>query len=273
MRHCAGTSWVSAVLASAVLAWSGIARAQAESSSTAETLFREGREAVKRGDYAVACPKFAESQRLDPANGTLLNLALCEEGWGQVSEARRHFREVLAALDLDEQRRAIATEHVEALDRNAASTSAPAPAAGSDPGPVTTGSAPAPTAPLFAAPNTPVPRDSDSASTSPHAAVYVLGGLGLLSLSTCAVTGLLVIDRAETVNAHCPNKFCDEEGLAAASSGRTLSAVSTATFGVGVALTALSAYFLLQPSKTSSRSAVTVGGLYDGAKVSWVREF
>jgi hypothetical protein len=117
-------------------------------------------------------------------------------------------------------------------------------------------------------------RDSESTtSSSPHAAVYVLGGLGLISLATCAVTGILVIDRADTVNTHCPNKLCDDEGLAAASSGRTLSAVSTATFGVGVALTALSAYFLLQPSKTAPRSAVRVGGTPNGANVTWVRQF
>jgi hypothetical protein len=259
------------VVGSAALVWCASAGAQTESSE-AETLFREGREAVKRGDYAVACPKFEESQRLEPANGTLLNLALCEEGWGRAAEASVHFEEVLRAPDLDDQRRAIAMEHAAALARNAEKPvpTAPPPAPVGDP-PAPAGAASTPPA----LPSTePIPRDSErTASSSPHAAVYVLGGLGLLSLTTCAVTGILVIDRADTVNAHCPNKLCDEEGLAAASSGRTLSAVSTATFGVGVALTALSAYFLLQPSKSSPRSAITVGGLYNGARLSWVREF
>jgi hypothetical protein len=267
------TSWASALLGFAAFAWCGIAAAQTESASTAETLFREGREAVKRGDYAVACPKFEESQRLDPANGTLLNLALCEEGWGHVDDARRHLKEVLAAPDLDEQRRTIATEHATALERTG-STETPAPATLSKLEPVA--DPPAPETPAAAAPSPlpaePIARDAEP-SASPHAAVYVLGGLGLASLATCAVTGIMVIDRADTVNAHCPNKLCDDEGLAAASTGRALSAVSTATFGVGVALTALSAYFLLQPSKASSRSAVTVGGLRSGAHVSWVREF
>lgn len=268
-------SWASAVLGFAVFAQSNVAIAQAESSSTAETLFREGREAVKRGDYAVACPKFEESQRLDPANGTLLNLALCEEGWGHADDARKHLREVLAAPDLDEQRRAIATEHAAALAGNASADATPAPAVA--PKLDTAADPPARGSPAALSPARaagPVARDADpSASSSPHAAVYVLGGLGLASLATCAITGIMVIDRADTVDAHCPNKLCDDEGLTAASSGRTLSAVSTVTFGVGVALTALSAYFLLQPSKITPRSAVRIGGIPGGANISWARQF
>jgi hypothetical protein len=276
MNHRGRTSWVSVSLALAALAWCNLAGAQQESPSHAETLFRQGREAVKRGDYAVACPKFEESQRLDPANGTLLNLALCEEGWGRLVEARMHLREVLAASDLDEQRRAIAMEHAKALDRK--STAQEATTTAAEPEAETVATPPTPpvaasTPPTPASPAPVRPDREPTASTSPHAAVYVLGGLGLLSLTTCAVTGILVIDRADTVNTHCPNKLCDDEGMAAASSGRALSAVSTATFGVGIALTALSAYFLLQPSKTAPRSAVTIGGLPNGARLSWVREF
>src|SRR6478735_9605838 len=45
----------------------------------AEALFDEGRRLLAAARFAEACPKFAESQRLDSALGTLLNLGDCYE--------------------------------------------------------------------------------------------------------------------------------------------------------------------------------------------------
>ena len=44
--------------------------------AAAEALYREGRALMEKGDLDAACPKLAESQRLDPSSGTALNLEI-----------------------------------------------------------------------------------------------------------------------------------------------------------------------------------------------------
>ena len=84
---------------------------------TAERFFNEGREAMRAGDFGGACPKFAQSQRLDPSLGTLLNLGLCEEQLGDLVSARAHLREFVSNVPASDDRLAAAAEHLAALDR------------------------------------------------------------------------------------------------------------------------------------------------------------
>lgn len=83
--------------------------------AAAQLLFEQGRDAMRRAAYTEACPKFAESQRLDPSNGTLLNLILCEEKLGKIASAWLHARELVERLPPDDPRKKIAERRLTAL--------------------------------------------------------------------------------------------------------------------------------------------------------------
>jgi hypothetical protein len=93
------------------------AAAQTRDAAGAEVLYRAGREAARRGDWETACGKLAESQRLDPAGGTLLNLADCEEHRGQLAHAWQHFVQAQALLPKGDARATYAKTRAAAVDK------------------------------------------------------------------------------------------------------------------------------------------------------------
>jgi hypothetical protein len=72
-----------------VMAIAPAARAQTSGQdvATAQALFDEGKRLMAANNYAEACPKLLESQRLDPGGGTLFAIALCHEGEGKTATA------------------------------------------------------------------------------------------------------------------------------------------------------------------------------------------
>lgn len=74
------------------------ASAHAQSSSSGEivaaarALFDDGKRLMLEKRWDEACPKLAESQRLDPGGGTILALALCYEGTGKTATAWATFK-------------------------------------------------------------------------------------------------------------------------------------------------------------------------------------
>jgi hypothetical protein len=86
--------------------------------AAAEAMFDEARRLLAAGDVKAACPKFAESYRLDPALGALLNLAACHEKEGRVATAWSEYRdaEAQALKAKDDKRAAYSKKQAAALE-------------------------------------------------------------------------------------------------------------------------------------------------------------
>jgi hypothetical protein len=84
----------------------------------AEALFRSGRTLMAAENYAEACPKFAESEKIDPKVGTLMNLALCHEKAGLTASAWAEYAQAaeLARRSAQAEREAVARQRAAALE-------------------------------------------------------------------------------------------------------------------------------------------------------------
>lgn len=97
------------------LALCGAAQAN-DAVAAAEALFLEGRRAMDGGRYEAACTKFRESHRLEPAVGTVMNLAACEEQLGRLASAWQRWHEALQLLEPTDDRVAFARARITALE-------------------------------------------------------------------------------------------------------------------------------------------------------------
>ena len=110
---------IAAAMVTALGAFADRAAAQpADSKAAAEQLFNQGRKLMQQGDPEAACPKFEASLEIDPALGTLLNLANCYEQSGRLASAWARYRELvdLAAREGQPKRQAFARERAAALE-------------------------------------------------------------------------------------------------------------------------------------------------------------
>jgi hypothetical protein len=116
----AATRW----LVACAIAFAGVAQAQAQqpnpanpaspNAAAAEEAFRNGRELAKADRFAEACVQFEKSQRLEPAYGTLLNIAQCSAKIGKLATAAAAYREIVAK-DTNDQRKATATDQLKVI--------------------------------------------------------------------------------------------------------------------------------------------------------------
>jgi hypothetical protein len=104
------------VVLALVTSLASAAVAQPRDPAGSQWLFREGRNLMKQGDLVAACPKLAESLRLDPAVGTLMNLAECEERQGRTASAWQRWAAAADQLPANDRRRATALARARALE-------------------------------------------------------------------------------------------------------------------------------------------------------------
>jgi hypothetical protein len=90
--------------------------AHAQNPAAAEALFEQARAAMAAGSFDIACARFRDSDKLDPAVGTRFNLADCEERRGRIATAWSLFRSVLSELARHDDRRPIAEHRAKALE-------------------------------------------------------------------------------------------------------------------------------------------------------------
>ncbi len=111
MTHLAKPSTLP--LIAALLALPAPARAQ---QAAADALFDSARSAMAKGDFNAACEQFRASDKLDPAVGTELNLADCEEKRGHVASAWELYRTAQEKLGEKDERVALARSRTQALE-------------------------------------------------------------------------------------------------------------------------------------------------------------
>ena len=94
------------------------ARSALADASESERLFAEGRALMLERRFDEACPKIAESQRLEPHVGTLLNLAACHESQGKIGSAWVEYQKALTAARTEGQvdRARLAEQRIAAIE-------------------------------------------------------------------------------------------------------------------------------------------------------------
>ncbi len=283
--------------------------AQGHDPATAEALFAQGREAMKQGDFETARAKLLESQALDPAPGTVLNLAECEEKVGKLAQAWQHWRQTLELLPPGDSRTEYVRGRLKAIEPTVpqlvlrlpphppagirvrrgdvevgeASLGSPLPV---DPGPTEV----VVTAPGFepgryhlelherelrelsvnVGPTVPLPP---AAEANPWRTTgWVAGGVGLAGLGLGAVTGGLAIDRNNALNDLCtpgPGRVCHGDWSSVANAGRTYATISTASFIAGAVLLGAGASLALTHPKRALLLRQAALAATSGLVVSW----
>jgi hypothetical protein len=271
------------------------ALAQPRDPAAAEVLFEAGRELLDAGDYEAACAKFAESQRLDPGAGTLMNWATCEEKLGKTASAWQHVKEALAAMPPGDDRVPFAQNKLRELEARlpwltlrlegasdgavtvlrdgvvleAASLGMALPV---DPGAHSVVVRAEGYADqefkiyieeqekkdLVVHPGAPLTKQEEPANAKkkPPVLGWSLVGAGAAGIGIGVATAVMLGNEQQTVDEHCENKRCDATGVEAAARGKRLVWANAIAFGAGAAALGTGIVLIVTNGKEPERPVV-----------------
>lgn len=238
-------SFVQGVLGALVVIAAGAGRSDAQSedpNAIAERLFNQARELVKANRWAEACPLFEASLREDPALGTQLNLAACDEHVGQLARAWDLYHGSIGIAESagDAERRDFAQKHADALEPRLARLVISAPARPPADLRVTRDGAAIDAGALGVAVHVDPGRHEIAASAPGFASFAKVVTLVAGKTETLTIPGLVPISALTSEGANAPGNAGDgSTGPIPASSTRTyiaigLGAVGVATAGAGL---------------------------------------
>lgn len=275
-------------------------RADPQSAPLAQALFEEGQRLILAHQVHEACEKFAASLRIDPALGTLLNLADCHEREGKTASAWTEFALVASrATQRNEAERAsYATSHHDALEGKLARvvldvTRSPRLEAISVDG-----------APLVReAWNVPVPLDpgdhafafsakrkhtetlvvhvpegpsrtpvvapdlvDEQVATPPTSNTtrllgFVIGGVGVVGVGIGTFYGIRTFSLKSDASKDCNGAVCGASGYASGTDAQTSATISTVAFGVGLAALAVGTWFVLRSGGSGPQVSAGLGSI------------
>ena len=260
----------------------------------AETLFNDGRAAVKANDYATACPKFEESLKLAHRAGTLFNLAQCEEHEGRLVSAVSYYKEGIVVLEPGDERLAPSKKQlalveprlpyltvkvaaklpaggrvtldgreIEALDVEFAANPGKheikvlAPKYADEAIQIELAEAAHETITVKVGARLPEPPPRVVNRLSPQRMASIAAfGVGGLGFVTAAISGGLIVSANSRMVEGCPKRICTtSEGYEASRLGKTLLVVNTVAWGVGIAGAGAGAFLLLfKPKKEPEKT-------------------
>jgi hypothetical protein len=114
-------------------------------------------------------------------------------------------------------------------------------------------------------------KDGGAPSGGRRTLGFVVGGVGATGLVVGAVTGIMALGKKSTADDHCysATRTCDQTGIDANDSGRTLGTVSTVGFAVGLVGLGLGTYLVLSSHDSGkAETALTTEVGPTGSRVS-----